>query len=116
MTMPDYGAPTTLDHLLEAFEFLEDWEDRYRFILDLGRKLPEMPESEKTEVNFVHGCQSQVWVALHETGGAGSPINCTPTVRVHRQGPCGHGGHDACRSQPSDIGYDIESVFDPWSA
>ena len=62
MTMPDYGAPTTLDHLLEAFEFLEDWEDRYRFILDLGRKLPEMPESEKTEVNFVHGCQSQVWL------------------------------------------------------
>ncbi len=74
MSEPAQGAPTTPEHLLEAFDFLDDWEDRYRFILDLGRKLPEMPEDEKTEANFVHGCQSQVWVALHETAGAGSPI------------------------------------------
>ena len=70
-----HGAPVTSEHLLEAFEFLDDWEDRYRFIIDLGHKLPEMPESEKTEANFVHGCQSQVWVALHEEGGTGSPVS-----------------------------------------
>ena len=74
MSGQSYGAPTSLDHLLEAFGFLDDWEDRYRFILDLGQKLPEMPESEKTEANFVHGCQSQVWVALHETDGPGSAV------------------------------------------
>ena len=74
MSDPAPGAPTTLEHLLEAFDFLDDWEDRYRFILDLGRKLPQMPEDEKTEENFVHGCQSQVWVALHETDGPDSSI------------------------------------------
>ncbi|MCH2149431.1 MAG: SufE family protein [Phycisphaerales bacterium] len=74
MSGQSYGAPVTLEHMLEAFGFLDDWEDRYRFILDLGQKLPEMPESEKTEANFVHGCQSQVWVSLHETDGPGSPV------------------------------------------
>lgn len=69
-----HGAPMSLEHMLEAFTFLEDWEDRYRFIMDLGRKLPDMPEDQKNEANFVHGCQSQVWVALQETGGAGSPV------------------------------------------
>lgn len=69
-----HGAPVTSEHLLEAFEFLDDWEDRYRFIIDLGHKLQDMPESEKTKANFVHGCQSQVWVALHESDGSGSPI------------------------------------------
>ncbi|MAB82597.1 MAG: hypothetical protein CMJ24_04065 [Phycisphaerae bacterium] len=68
------GAPITREHLLEAFKFLDDWEDRYRFIIDLGHKLADMPEAEKNESNFVHGCQSQVWVAIHEADGTGSPV------------------------------------------
>ena len=74
MTTPPEGAPVTVEHLLEAMRFLDDWEDRYRFIIDLGHKLPPMPEEEKTEEHFVHGCQSRVWVALHETSGSGSPV------------------------------------------
>ena len=59
----------TLDQLNEAFDFLEDWEDRYRFIMDLGKKLSPMPDSERTDQNLVHGCQSTVWVSAQSGGG-----------------------------------------------
>ena len=50
------------DDLTDAFEMFDDWEDKYRFLIDLGRKLPALPEAEKTEENRIHGCQSRVWV------------------------------------------------------
>lgn len=50
------------DELVENFELFDAWEDRYRFLIDLGRKLPPLPEEEKTEDNRVHGCQSNVWL------------------------------------------------------
>ena len=56
------GTSTTLEDVFDAFEFLDDWEDRYAFIIDLGKQLPPFPESQRTEVNYVHGCQSQVWL------------------------------------------------------
>lgn len=56
----------------EAFEFLKDWEDRYRFIMDLGRKLPKMPASERVDSNLVHGCQSTVWVSVAPQDDDGS--------------------------------------------
>lgn len=59
------GASTTLEDVYEAFEFLDDWEDRYTFIIDLGKQLPPFPDSERTEKNYVHGCQSQVWLIHH---------------------------------------------------
>jgi cysteine desulfuration protein SufE len=64
----------TIEHLEEAFAFLDDWEDRYRFIMDLGKKLDPMPESERIEANLVHGCQSTVWVSLVPTAGPGGPV------------------------------------------
>ncbi|MBR9870434.1 MAG: SufE family protein [Gammaproteobacteria bacterium] len=59
------GQKTTLEDVLDAFEFLDDWEDRYAFIIDLGKQLPEFPDEARTEENYVHGCQSQVWV-IHQ--------------------------------------------------
>ena len=59
------GTSTTLEDVFDAFEFLDDWEDRYAFIIDLGKQLPPFPESQRTEVNYVHGCQSQVWLIQH---------------------------------------------------
>lgn len=56
------GKDTTLDDVLEGFEFLDDWEERYAFIIDLGKQLPAFPDDERTEENYVHGCQSQVWL------------------------------------------------------
>ncbi|WP_250656982.1 SufE family protein [Alkalimarinus coralli] len=61
-TQNDFGGPINTDEILDTFEFLDDWEERYAYIIDLGKKLPEFPESEKIEENYVHGCQSQVWL------------------------------------------------------
>ncbi len=48
--------------LTEAFEMFDAWEDRYRFLIDMGRDLPAFPTEAKTEANIVTGCQSQVWM------------------------------------------------------
>lgn len=61
-TQNDFGGSINTDEILDTFEFLDDWEERYAYIIDLGKKLPAFPESEKVEENYVHGCQSQVWL------------------------------------------------------
>ncbi len=48
--------------IVEEFEFLDDWMDRYQHIIDLGRRLPEFPEEFRTDENKVKGCQAQVWL------------------------------------------------------
>jgi cysteine desulfuration protein SufE len=48
--------------IINDFESLKDWEERYRKIIEMGRQLPDMPEELKTEENKVKGCQSQVWL------------------------------------------------------
>lgn len=48
--------------LAENFALLDDWEDRYRYVIDLGRKLPPFPEALKTDALKVRGCMSQVWL------------------------------------------------------
>ena len=65
------GKDTTLDDVLEGFEFLDDWEERYAFIIDLGKQLPEFPDDERREENYVHGCQSQVWLIHHHNEASG---------------------------------------------
>lgn len=52
----------TLDQLREDFSYLEDWEDRYKHVIELGRALPVMPEALKTPATKVSGCASQVWI------------------------------------------------------
>ncbi|MGO1462655.1 MAG: SufE family protein [Marinobacter sp.] len=59
------GTNPTLEDVLDGFEFLDDWEDRYAFIIDLGKQLPAFPDDARIEENYVHGCQSQVWVISH---------------------------------------------------
>ena len=51
-----------LDDIKSSFAFFDDWEDKYRFIIDLGKELPELAAGEKTEDRLVRGCQSQVWL------------------------------------------------------
>lgn len=49
--------------IISDFSAIQNWEDRYKRIIDLGKSLPEMPENLKTEQNIVKGCQSQVWLS-----------------------------------------------------
>ncbi|WP_425312598.1 SufE family protein [Martelella limonii] len=59
----------TLDQIIEDFSFLDDWEDRYRYVIELGKALPGLPEDEKIEDNRVHGCASQVWLVSEPEAG-----------------------------------------------
>jgi cysteine desulfuration protein SufE len=57
------------DELVEEFRFFDNWMDRYQYLIDLGRRLPEFPESDRTEANKIRGCQSQVWFVASEEDG-----------------------------------------------
>lgn len=63
------SLPTTFADVEAEFEALDDWDDRYRLLIDLGRGLEVMPEALKTESTKVRGCASQVW--LYPTSDAG---------------------------------------------
>lgn len=52
----------SIDDLAENFSLFDDWEDRYRYIIDLGRKMPPLPDADKVQANKVEGCMSQVWL------------------------------------------------------
>lgn len=56
-----------IEKILDDFELLDDWEDRYRYVIELGRELPEFDEATRTDANKVQGCVSQVW--LHSEVG-----------------------------------------------
>jgi len=56
----------SLDTILDNFTFLEDWEDRYRYLIELGRSLEPLTDDEHNEGNRVEGCASQVWLVVSE--------------------------------------------------
>ena len=53
----------SLENILSDFEFLDEWEDRYRYIIELGRTLDPLNEQDRSDKNKVQGCASQVWLA-----------------------------------------------------
>ena len=61
----------TIDEIRENFELLEDWDDRYRYVIELGRTLAPMPEAEHSATNKVNGCVSQVWLSKRIDRSAG---------------------------------------------
>ncbi len=56
---------TAIDEIIENFALLDDWDDRYRYVIELGRALPPLPDADHTETNKVRGCASQVWLVTH---------------------------------------------------
>jgi len=56
------GLIAEFEEIVETFELLDDWEERYRYLIDLGRKLESLSDDEKCQQNMVRGCQSQVWL------------------------------------------------------
>jgi cysteine desulfuration protein SufE len=55
--------------IIEEFSLFEDWMDRYQYLIDLGRRLPELPDELRTEENRIRGCQSQVWFVPENKDG-----------------------------------------------
>ena len=54
--------------LIEEFAFFDDWMDRYQYLIDMGRALPELPAADRVAVNAIKGCQSQVWFVVEPDG------------------------------------------------
>ena len=64
----------TIDEIRDNFELLEEWDDRYRYVIELGRTLDPMPEAEHSAENKVNGCVSQVWLSRQiDRSGNGEP-------------------------------------------
>ena len=65
----------SIETIRSDFEFLDDWEDRYKYIIDLGKELTPLSASEKVDANKVQGCVSQVWLATEMQSGADPVIS-----------------------------------------
>ncbi|MDF1607299.1 SufE family protein [Hoeflea sp. YIM 152468] len=66
---------SALQTIIDDFEYMDDWEDRYRYLIEIGKALPEMPECDQVDANKVKGCASQVWlVAGTKPGDPGDPV------------------------------------------
>ncbi|MAG66782.1 MULTISPECIES: SufE family protein [Pseudomonas] len=66
--MSRFGTDITSDDIVDTLSFFDSWEDRYKYIIDLGRELPELEADQRTEDNLVRGCQSQVWLVSRREG------------------------------------------------
>lgn len=56
------GAGPSFEEIAETFELMDEWEDRYRYVIELGRALPPLPEARRGAETKVEGCASQVWL------------------------------------------------------
>ncbi|MBL4907474.1 MAG: SufE family protein [Sneathiella sp.] len=68
MSVQSNSAQDVVQDFKDAFMFLDEWTDRYGYLIDLGRKLPEFPKELRVDENLMQGCQSQVWLISHMEG------------------------------------------------
>jgi cysteine desulfuration protein SufE len=75
----------TIDEIIENFSLLDEWDDRYRYVIELGRTLAPLPESQRTQTNKVQGCASQVWLAttIKPDGAAGPTLTFVGDSDAH---------------------------------
>lgn len=57
-----FGTDITAEDIIDTLSFFDDWEERYKYIIDLGKQLPAMDDSKKDDDHLIRGCQSQVWI------------------------------------------------------
>ena len=68
-------AQSSIDEIIENFDLLEEWDDRYRYLIELGRTLPPLPEAARNDANKVRGCASQVWLSTTvKPNGSTGPV------------------------------------------
>ena len=73
-----------IQEIIENFEFLDDWEDRYKYLIELGNDLEPFPEAQKSPANKVQGCVSQVWITAEPEVGESDPkIHFNGTSDAH---------------------------------
>ena len=64
----------TIEEICENFAFLDEWDDRYRYLIELGRMLPPLPDAVRIDANKVQGCASQVWLTTIVAPGPSGPV------------------------------------------
>ena len=76
---------TTIDDIIENFALLDDWDDRYRYVIELGRTLEPLPDAIRSEKNKVQGCASQVWLgtSVAPNGAAGPMLSFVGDSDAH---------------------------------
>ena len=102
-----------LSEIQDSFDFFDSWEDKYRFVIDLGRDLPQLDTAAKEDDNLIRGCQSQVWlVAAYDHGSNEVTLAIDSDAHIVR-------GLIAIvlaaynHHTPAEIlGFDIEGLFD----
>lgn len=62
LTENPFGTSISTEDILDTLSFFDDWEERYKYIIDLGKQLPAMDDSKKNDDYLLRGCQSQVWI------------------------------------------------------
>lgn len=72
-----------IDEVIENFEFLDDWDDRYKYLIELGEMLDALPEEDQTRENKVQGCVSQVWVTSTTSSDADPILHFSGASDAH---------------------------------
>ena len=76
------------DQLAADFEYLDDWEERYAYLMDLGKEVQGLSPEEKTSDNLIRGCQSRVWlITRYENNRYGCPLILKPLLQ-EASSPC----------------------------
>jgi cysteine desulfuration protein SufE len=76
---------SSIDEIVANFDLLDEWDDRYRYLIELGRTLPTLPEAARNDANKVRGCASQVWLStsVKPNGGAGPVLTFVGDSDAH---------------------------------
>ena len=69
MKTSKFGTDITSDDIIDTLGFFDGWEDRYKYIIDLGKELPPLDEADYNDANLVRGCQSRVWLVAEPSDG-----------------------------------------------
>lgn len=108
-----FGTEITADDVVETLTFLDDWEDRYRYIIDLGKQLPALPEELRTDDRFVRGCQSQVWLEARFDAATGKMQLAVDSDALIVKGLAALVLSALNRKTPEQVrDYDMEAFFD----
>jgi cysteine desulfuration protein SufE len=80
-----YSQAMTIDEIIDNFALLDEWDDRYRYVIELGRSLAPLDERDRSNANKVQGCASQVWLSttVQPNGQAGPLLSFTGDSDAH---------------------------------
>lgn len=103
----------TIQSIIDDFDLLDDWEDKYRYVIELGRELPDLPDAEKIDANKVNGCVSQVWLVAETTREDGNVIAFRGDSDAHIVRGLVAIMISALSARPADeiVGFDAEDLF-----